>query len=654
MNQVKLWNPYHSSLLLQKANEMRLSEMFCDVHIKVGHQDFHAHSLVLACASRTFQALFQGHSSRAQDHTKHYNLDFLTGKTFQQILEYSYTESLEARVEDLSSILAAAEALEMEFLASECLKSLGSLSSQSQKIKAKVLGNPTADILLKKEADSNSLIGKSTEFNRSPCQESHSNPVNGIVQGQKWYPTTLVRTESDNLSKASLIESSGSLLANGHEKVNKMAFNLIDSNTHPASPSKRKVDSEDPITADNTSSMVEETENSHNFGNSSFKTRDSVITSATTTTMHQNSQIPENRARHWSPEMIWGSDGMVALKSNQSFQPAVPLVSYQLRAFPPSFPMMSPPHTTLSSSVGFPGCVNPFPKGLLHSEHGSRKDLTESSMREVVNDNGGTTMEVQLMKQPKVQDITCHFCGRCFLDTLHLRLHLHSHACNRNWPRSCPRCGVLFSSEEELKIHNRSHTKGNFAASSSFSIDHCTMYGKNLSSHNAQQEHITTHTGGWGYRCAECDTEFPSQTALRKHLRTHAGNHHYECEFCGRYFRDEILLKNHKRVHAGEKPYECNRCGKKFSLKHQLETHLRVHTGEKPFECNLCHQRSRDYSAMIKHLRTHNGAAPYRCTVCLEFCPSLSAMQKHMKSHRMEEIPANWSIEKTYLYTYSS
>ena len=73
-------------------------------------------------------------------------------------------------------------------------------------------------------------------------------------------------------------------------------------------------------------------------------------------------------------------------------------------------------------------------------------------------------------------------------------------------------------------------------------------------------------------------------------------------------------------------------------------------SGEKPFECKLCHQRSRDYSAMIKHLRTHNGASPYQCTICQDFCPSLAAMQKHMKGHKPEEVPADWRIEKTYLY----
>ncbi|XP_029432929.1 zinc finger and BTB domain-containing protein 16-like [Rhinatrema bivittatum] len=653
MTQVKLWNPYHSSLLLQKANEMRLSQMLCDVHIKVGHQEFHAHSLVLACASRKFQALFQGHSSRAQDHTNHYSLDFLTGKTFQQILEYSYTESLEAGVEDLTNILAAAEVLEMEILANECLKNLEPLSFQSQ-IKEKLLEYTSVDTTLKKETDLNrtisSFIGKGYDCNRSPCLDSNRRPVNGPFQGQKDHDTPL-RTESGDLTKGSLMESSRSLLATEHDKTKKITLNLLESNMPPISPLEEKVESEDPITADSTSSTMAEAGSSHNFGNSS------IITTATNTTISQNSQTPQSRPRHWPPAMFWGRDGMLTLRSNQSFQSSLPMTGYQLRALPPSFPMMRPPHSTLSASGGFHGYVSPFPHNLLHSEHGSRQEFTKSNMHEAVHGNGGATMERQLLEQPKVQDTTrgflCHVCGRCFLDTLQIRIHLLSHACSQSWP--CPPCGLLFHNEEELKDHSKSHTKGSFtSSSSSFSPDHWTLYGKQLNSESALREHITTQGRGWSYRCAECDRAFPSQTALRRHLRTHTGKHRDECEFCGRRFRDESLLKNHKRVHTGEKPYECNGCGKKFSLKHQLETHVRVHTGEKPFECNLCHQRSRDYSAMIKHLRTHNGAAPYRCTVCLEFCPSLSTMQKHMKGHREEELPANWSIEKTYLYTYST
>ncbi|CAM2108078.1 unnamed protein product [Caretta caretta] len=187
----------------------------------------------------------------------------------------------------------------------------------------------------------------------------------------------------------------------------------------------------------------------------------------------------------------------------------------------------------------------------------------------------------------------------------------------------------------------------------------------------------------WSYVCQLCQRRFPSQMALRSrsHMGTAwavsapapplsswhpslltcrtdpaaipAGQRLLEREFCARGFQAEARLRESRRA-PPEKPYECGECSKRFTLKHQMETHYRVHTGEKPFQCKLCPQRSRDYSAMIKHLRTHGGAAPYRCTLCCQFCPSLAAMQKHMKGHCPEELPSDWTIETTYLYSSST
>ncbi|XP_032820435.2 zinc finger and BTB domain-containing protein 16-A-like isoform X1 [Petromyzon marinus] len=238
----------------------------------------------------------------------------------------------------------------------------------------------------------------------------------------------------------------------------------------------------------------------------------------------------------------------------------------------------------------------------------------------------------------------CDLCGKRFLDSLRLRMHLLSHSANGQ-SYSCEQCGAAFTKESSLEHHREAHR-----AESGMAY-FCLLCGKRLQTQSSLLQHMEVHAGAHEYVCGECNRTFPSHSTLKRHLRSHtSGEHPYECEFCGSCFRDEAILKNHKRLHTGEKPYECNGCGKKFSLKHQLETHYRVHTGEKPFECKLCHQRSRDYSAMIKHLRTHNGAAPYQCTLCLQFCSSLAGMQKHMKAHRPEDIPPDWRIEKTYLY----
>lgn len=125
MGMLQLHNPTHPSTLLQRANQMRLTGTLCDVIITVDGQEFPAHRTVLACTSKMFEILFHRSSLR-------YALDFLSPKTFQQILEYAYTASLQATAEDLDDLLYAAEILEIEFLEEQCLKVLETIQAEER------------------------------------------------------------------------------------------------------------------------------------------------------------------------------------------------------------------------------------------------------------------------------------------------------------------------------------------------------------------------------------------------------------------------------------------------------------------------------------------------------------------------------------------
>ncbi|XP_009894239.1 PREDICTED: zinc finger and BTB domain-containing protein 16 [Charadrius vociferus] len=290
----------------------------------------------------------------------------------------------------------------------------------------------------------------------------------------------------------------------------------------------------------------------------------------------------------------------------------------------------------------------------------------------------------------------CELCGKRFLDSLRLRMHLLAHSAGAK-ALVCDQCGAQFSKEDALETHRQTHTGTDMAV-------FCLLCGKRFQTQSALQQHMEVHAGVRSYICSECNRTFPSHTALKRHLRSHTGfgiagsvtpspllaglalrsvswgplspedpgvrtwpfsaccaasgsRRRAPCsstwrrkKLCGRRSQTQGALQQHMEVHAGVRSYICSECNRTFPSHTALKRHLRSHTGTKPFECKLCHQRSRDYSAMIKHLRTHNGASPYQCTICLEYCPSLSAMQKHMKGHKPEEIPTDWRIEKTYLY----
>ncbi|XP_064490830.1 zinc finger and BTB domain-containing protein 16 isoform X2 [Pseudopipra pipra] len=633
MGLIQLQNPCHPTGLLHKANQMRLAGTLCDVVIMVDSQEFHAHRTVLACTSKMFEILFHRNS-------QHYTLDFLSPKTFQQILEYAYTATLQAKVEDLDDLLYAAEILEIEYLEEQCLKILETIQAsedndtevpmtdggataeeeeerKSRYIKGLFISKPTGEHGGYAGTTGQSLPAATAEQSHSAsvsyCSLSAMSPTKAAVDslmtiGQSLLQGALPPGAPDDSRPTTARRPPG--LA----EVKTEAMQVDEASSHDS-----------PRTAEPGASSGEKPDEKGKEGPGT-PTRSSVITSAR--------ELHYAREEGTEPPPEPGQGLPLGPEPSAATPGEKPLGIYSLLPNHKTEPVLGVPPAVASAlhvqpalavSMDFSAYGGLLPQGFIQRELFSKLGELAAGMK---------TESRALGEQ-------CSVCGAELPDNETLEQHRKLHSGMKTY--GCELCGKRFLDSLRLRMHLLAHSGTDMAV-------FCLLCGKRFQTQSALQQHMEVHAGVRSYICSECNRTFPSHTALKRHLRSHTGDHPYECEFCGSCFRDESTLKGHKRIHTGEKPYECNGCGKKFSLKHQLETHYRVHTGEKPFECKLCHQRSRDYSAMIKHLRTHNGASPYQCTICLEYCPSLSAMQKHMKGHKPEEIPTDWRIEKTYLY----
>uniref|UniRef100_H2ZX66 Zinc finger and BTB domain containing 16 n=1 Tax=Latimeria chalumnae TaxID=7897 RepID=H2ZX66_LATCH len=636
---VRIVNPQHSALLLHRANQMRLSGTLCDVMIMVGHQEFHAHSLVLACTSRKFEILFKGPS-------KHYTLDFLSSKTFQQILDYVYTESLEAQVEDLGHLLKAAGLLEIEHLETECQKMLEALSTHKGD-----RGNMTSIKTTNPSGEPEETLNGKAGSDLVPQEAAWASSANEF---QNLKEPTRMELEPSNPTKATSedLKARRSPTVNGHDLGGGFAPNL---DKETITPRGQLVEARprSPVREGKGINQVSIAEaNCSAFGdNFPRPSRSSVIT-PTTNPMHPSNG---SKAVSWPTERSWSSNELLALKSNQAFLTHPSLFGYQIRDPPgaphSSFPLLAHSHLALSTSLGFGNYYQSFPHGFLHRELGSRVnglDRLKSTTTEgrashstLLMDKGQQDQHRKL--QNAMKTYCCEICGKKFLDSLRLRMHQMVHSAgSKLFP--CPHSGLQLSAKEDLKLHSQAHSGTDTPV-------FCLLGSQRFESQLALKEHIGVHAGRWSYTCSECDRAFSSHSALRRHLKSHAGEHPFECDFCGRCFRDEFRIQSSISIQVEGKRVQIRVTLHRFWMDCQLTV---LPAGAKPFECKLCHQRSRDYSAMIKHLRTHKGASPYQCTICLEFCSSLSAMQKHVKSHKPEEIPPDWTIEKTYLYSCST
>ncbi|XP_030638450.1 zinc finger and BTB domain-containing protein 16-A [Chanos chanos] len=660
MGMIQLQNPSHPTALLHKANQMRLAGTLCDVVIMVDSQEFHAHRTVLACTSKMFEILFHRSS-------QHYTLDFLSPKTFQQILEYAYTATLQAKVEDLDDLLYAAEILEIEYLEEQCLKILETIQSSDENDTEAGMNDGGAE---DEEERKSARHGRNTSKKHSmddsggymTATHQQVMGLSGMVDQSPSVSTSFgLPTMSPTKAAVDSLMSIGQSLLQGQHH----SESLLHGNIQPAAtelkPEMMQVDEgsagpESPRAMESSTSSNGERSgeaDKNNRDGPGTPTRSSVITSArelhyvreegTGDQQADISQMGLESMGAMAEKHLASLYGMPANHKNESVLAMPASVASSLH--------MSP---ALAMSMDFNAYSGLLPQSLIQRDFFNKLGELAAGMKpdgrgqnERCNVCGADLPDNDAVEQHRklhsgMKTYGCELCGKRFLDSLRLRMHLLSHSAGEK-AIVCDQCGAQFQKEDALEAHRQIHTGSDMAI-------FCLLCGKRFQTQTALQQHMEVHAGVRSYICSECNRTFPSHTALKRHLRSHTGDHPFECEFCGSCFRDESTLKGHKRIHTGEKPYECNGCGKKFSLKHQLETHYRVHTGEKPFECKLCHQRSRDYSAMIKHLRTHNGASPYQCTICLEYCPSLSAMQKHMKGHKPEDIPPDWRIEKTYLY----
>ncbi|KAM6907630.1 zinc finger and BTB domain-containing protein 16-A isoform 1-T1 [Xenentodon cancila] len=655
MGMIQLQNPNHPTALLHKANQMRLAGTLCDVVIMVDSQEFHAHRTVLACTSKMFEILFHRSS-------QHYTLDFLSPKTFQQILEYAYTATLQAKVEDLDDLLYAAEILEIEYLEEQCLKILETIQSSDEN-DVEVNANDGSTEEDEERKGQNGAKNSKKHSLGSPSL-SGTQQVSNMASMVDQSPSVSTSFSISNMSPTkaavdSLMSIGQSLLqqgyggeqpshANSHHLIPEIKTEMMQvdmSGNGHESPQNME---------SSASSNGERSGEDRNRDGPGTPTRSSVITSARELHYVRDDAMGDQQAEV-SQMGLEAMAGMTEKHLASLYSLPVNHKSDAMMSMPVSMASGLPMSPALAMSMDFSAYGGLLPQSFIQREFFSKLGELAVGMKpdgrnqhERCNVCNAELPDNEAVEQHRkmhsgMKTYSCELCGKSFLDSLRLRMHLLSHSAGEK-AIVCDQCGAQFQTEESLEAHRQIHTGSDMAI-------FCLLCGKRFQTQTALQQHMEVHAGVRSYICSECNRTFPSHTALKRHLRSHtAGDHPFECEFCGSCFRDESTLKGHKRIHTGEKPYECNGCGKKFSLKHQLETHYRVHTGEKPFECKLCHQRSRDYSAMIKHLRTHNGASPYQCTICLEYCPSLSAMQKHMKGHKPEDIPPDWRIEKTYLY----
>lgn len=103
-------------------NELRREEKLCDVVLKVNKMEFHVHKIVLASTSPYLRAMFT--NGMLETVQKVIDIHGIDETTMEQLIEFSYTGTLEITVDNVQQLLAGASLLNIETLRTACSRFL--------------------------------------------------------------------------------------------------------------------------------------------------------------------------------------------------------------------------------------------------------------------------------------------------------------------------------------------------------------------------------------------------------------------------------------------------------------------------------------------------------------------------------------------------
>ncbi|XP_020487245.2 zinc finger and BTB domain-containing protein 11 [Labrus bergylta] len=179
--------------------------------------------------------------------------------------------------------------------------------------------------------------------------------------------------------------------------------------------------------------------------------------------------------------------------------------------------------------------------------------------------------------------------------------------------------------------------------------------------------HTLKHEKARGYKCSLCSKEFQYAASLRAHLARHKQQssqrppvvkppveqsregkvdsdldekttsphtkREFVCDICGKTLPKLYSLRIHMLNHTGVRPHTCKVCGKTFAHKHSLKMHRALHDVTKQFQCQYCKKSFMSKRSMEEHTSVHTGESKYLCNTCGTTFHRASALSKHLKKH---------------------
>ena len=275
-----------------------------------------------------------------------------------------------------------------------------------------------------------------------------------------------------------------------------------------------------------------------------------------------------------------------------------------------------------------------------------------------------------------VKKQTCSDCLKCFTNSASLRRHIS--LINTRYSKcskitfKCPSCTKMFRDKQILERHTRTHqTKNN----SFLKCSYCKkefLSKQILESHQKRRKTCQMES----VPCTKCHNIFPSEDLLNRHKKEHncqklvtckncnnpVGELRYSmhllscktlyvsidlmCKTCFRCFNDIGQFQCHlTKKHIAGGPLSCKLCKKTFATEKWVNKHsLKYHYFE--YKCKQCSQLFSTKAILRKHMNIHFDNEAFECSRCLKKYNSKSGLIGHARREHPQQVDDIVEIKK--------
>uniref|UniRef100_A0A665TY20 Zinc finger and BTB domain containing 11 n=1 Tax=Echeneis naucrates TaxID=173247 RepID=A0A665TY20_ECHNA len=683
--EVNQFLPKHSQTMLDKLNQQRLSNHFCDITLLIEGEEYRAHKAVLAACSEYFNELFF-EKGAVSTHEAVVDLSGFTKASFLPLLDFAYTSTLTFNF----CIMADIANLARHLLMTEVLQICESVHKQVEEQKLTVYQRGDVHTVVSSqdkghdgEAVENETVALITHSGQAESGETVT-LISHSAEGMEGETMTVVTHSGQAGASESLAVVSACLAMEQPQVAETETFVLNVEPDKDNSPEAIKVT---PVAAAEPAATPQETEESSPPPQKRKRGRPAKVKklveidepieeedpSADEGQGDKQEMVSDDTNKRRLRQRSIAEGGYARLhmgledeeegKKKATTKVAEPETGTSQEK-PPTESAVDGDHTCSECGVSFQRRYSLIMHTLKHEkargykcslcnkefqyatslrahlarhkqQSSQRAPIARSSLEQSIDGKAQSNMDDKSSLTHTRREFVCDICGKTLPKLYSLRIHMLNHTGVR--PHSCKVCGKTFTHKHSLKMHRALHD-----VTKQFQCEFCK---KSFVSKRSMEEHTSLHTGESKYLCNTCGATFHRASALSKHLKKHQPKpdvRPYACAHCEKRFYEAKDLQQHMNKHMGLKPFQCQVCGKCYSWKKDWYSHVKSHSVAEPFKCNVCGKEFFEKALFRRHVKkaTHGKKGRVKqnlereCEQCGRKFTQLREYRRHINNHQ--------------------